>query len=216
MDQHLTGDQLRGYESGAMAASALLLVDRHLADCEICRRQLRESLPAPRLPELVQQMGEPIHLTYEQMAGSLDRSLETPVSEWVEQHVAICRRCARELAELHSFDDRMQSELQVRAQVRASERTEHWPARMRAALAHYMAAPQRLSFAAAGAALMLLGFFSLLQAAPAATGRNPAALAKVSDLVFFSSTPLHPQLFYGGWVVAACGAAVLLYGLLKR
>ena len=215
MDQHLTAAQLRGYESGAIADSALLLADRHLAECEICRRQLRESLPAPRLPELVQQMEDPIHLTYEQMAGSLDRILDAPVSDWVEQHVAICRRCARELAELHLFDDRMQSELQVRAHVGASKPTEPWLARMRAALAHYIAAPQRLSFAAAGAALMVLGFFSLLQAAPA-PGRNSAALAKVSGLVFFSSTPLHPQLFYGGWVVAACGVAVLLYGLLKR
>jgi anti-sigma factor RsiW len=214
MNHHLTEDQLKGYESGAMTASALLDADRHLAECAACRYELRRTVAAPALPELVQGMAEPVHLTYEQMSGHVDASLTEAERDLVEKHTSICRRCAKELAELQAFDARMAMELKDAVAARPAEKRESWLSRMREGVALFLATPQRLRFAMAGIGLIALGVFSLLQSQVTGPGgeRGSAALARVSA----ASAAMHPHLFYGGFVVAICGAAALLYGLFKR
>ncbi len=212
MEHHLSEDELKGYGGRAMTAGALLDADRHLAECAVCRRQLRAAVPAPGLPAEVLEMAEPLHLTYEQMAAHVDASLSADELSAVENHRAICRRCDRELAELQAFDARMAAEFAgVASEV--TPRT-NWLQAMSAALASFVGNPARLRFAGAGLALMFVGVFTLLQSGESTVGNG--TVVHVTANFVAASAAMHPHLFYGGFVVAACGLAALLYGVVKR
>jgi anti-sigma factor RsiW len=212
VEDHLSEDELKGYGGRAMPAGALLDADRHLAECTACRRQLRLSVPAPGLPAEVLDMAEPLHLTYEQMAAHVDASLSGDELSAVENHRAICRRCDRELAELHSFNARMAAEFAFVASDAAPRAG--WLKAVGAAVAGFFANPARLRFAGAGFALIFVGVFTLLQSGKGAVG-NGAAIHMTANSVA-ASAAMHPHLFYGGFVVAACGLCALLYGVFKR
>jgi hypothetical protein len=217
MEHHLSRAELQGYGSKAMTASALLDADRHLGQCAACRRQLRQTVPAPGLPPAALEMGEPVHLTYDQMAAHAGARLSEAELAEVENHRSICRRCAKELAELHAFDARMATEFAAAAAKKPGRHAEpraSWLQAARAAVTDLFASPMRLRFAGAGAALMFMGIFSLLQSGTAAAGRG-AAVHVTTNLVA-ASAAAHPHLFYGGFVVAGCGAGVLLYAVFKR
>jgi hypothetical protein len=214
MDHHLTNDQIRGYHSRAMGASALLDADRHLAECAACRHELQRIVPAPALPSVVLEMGDPVHLSYEQIADHIDATLTDADREQVERHTSICRRCAKELADLQAFDTRMAMGQQTAAPARQVEQRVSWLTRMQLFVAQFLGAPQRVRFSLAGIALIVVGTLSLLHAVQPDfhSGTRPGLLAYVSP----SSAGMHPHFFYGGFLIAGCGAAALLYGLLKR
>ena len=74
---HLTQEELKGYEAGTLAASALVDADRHLAECAACRYELRRATgAAPALPSFVVEMAEPVHLTYEEMSAYVDAKVD--------------------------------------------------------------------------------------------------------------------------------------------
>ncbi len=214
--EHLTHDELRGYGSGAAASRTLIEADRHLAECARCRYELRRVVAAPALPGLVLEMQEPVHLSYEEMTGYIDATVSGAERERMEEHAAICRSCAKELKELQAFDARMAAELNAApAAVQAGER-ESWLTRMMAGWTELLAAPRRLRLAGAGVALMLFGVFSVLQfqvpGADDAERRGSHRLAHVAVI----SAATHPNVFYGGFVIAAAGVIALLYGLRKK
>ena len=202
MDHHLNEDEPKGYGGGALTVSALLDADRHLAECDACRYQLRQTVPPPRLPAAAIAMGDPVHLTYEQMTAHLDERLTEAELTAVENHRSICRRCAQELAALHNFDARVASEFAVAAKpasqldsdligdpIRQPNRRARWVASMRA---RFVARPPRLRFAGAGIGLMALGVFTLLQSgAPGDHG----PVARLSANVVTASAAMHPHLF---------------------
>lgn len=214
MDHHLTRDQIHGYQSKAMGATALLDADRHLAQCATCRHELQRIVPPPALPRLVLEMGDPAHLTYEQMVGHVDSTLTEEEQGDVEEHTSICRRCAKELADLRAFDTRMEVSQDALSPVRAVEQRSGWLTRMQSFVAEFLATPRRMRFAMAGIALIAVGILSLLQAVQPGfeNDKRPGLLAHVST----ASALVHPHYFYGGFLLAGCGAAALLYGLLKR
>jgi hypothetical protein len=217
MEHHLSEAELKGYGSRAMTASALLDADRHLGECAACRRQLRQTVPAPGLPAAALEVGEPAHLTYEQMVAHVSARLSEAELTAVEDHRSICRRCAKELAELHAFDACMATEFAVAAAKKPGLHAEpraSWPQAVRAAVANFFATPMRLRFAGAGVALMLMGIFTLLRSGTPAAGSGTAV--HVTANLVAASAAAHPHLFYGGFVVAGCGAGALLYAVFKR
>jgi hypothetical protein len=211
--EHLTGVEIEAYGKQAMATSALLKVDRHLAVCAACRYELHHAVAAPRLPTLVAEMPEPAHTAYEEMCAYVDGSVDEAARQRVEAHGAICRSCAKELKELQTFDARMTTELNLMATAEAIE-APGWLSRTREGVAHFFATPQRLRFAGAGVGLIVLGVVSLAQAHVEGSGAQRGSLA-MAHLSLLSSIS-QPHLFYGGFVVAGAGAVAVLYGLFKR
>jgi hypothetical protein len=211
--EHLTREELKGYGDRTMAASALLNADRHLAGCAVCRNELRRAVAAPPLPTVVMEMAEPVHLTYEEMSAYIDAKVNDAAKGRMEKHVSICRSCAKELKDLQAFDTRMALELNA-APVEKVEAAPSWLTRAREAVAAFFATPARLRLATAGVGLMLLGVFSILQVQGPEGTEHKGALA-MSHITVLSAAS-NPHLFYGGFVVAAGGAIVVLYGLLKR
>ncbi len=109
---HLTHEELKGYEAGTLANSALVVADRHLADCAVCRYELRRAASAaPALPSFVMEMGEPVHLTYEEMTAYVDAKIDDAARERMNEHAAICKSCSKELRDLQVFDARMNVEM---------------------------------------------------------------------------------------------------------
>jgi hypothetical protein len=211
--EHLTREELKGYGDRTMAANALLNADRHLAGCAVCRNELRRAVSAPALPVVVIEMSEPVHLSYEEMSAYIDAKVDEAAKGQMEEHVSICRSCAKELKDLQAFDARMALELNA-APVEKVEAAPSWFTKVREGVAAFFATPARLRLATAGVGLMLLGVFSILQVQGPGGTEHKGALA-MSHITLFSAAS-NPHLFYGGFVVAAGGAIVLLYGLLKR
>jgi len=214
--EHLTQDELKGYGGGAAAARTLLEADRHLAECAKCRYELRQVVEAPALPGFVLEMEEPVHLSYEEMSGYVDATVSAEVRERMDQHAAICRSCAKELKELQAFDARMALELNAAPVAAAVEERESWLARMVAGWTEYVATPRRLRLAGAGVALMLFGVFSVLQfQVPGASDAERSGSHRLAHVSVISAAT-HPNVFYGGFLIAAAGVIALLYGLRKK
>ena len=175
-------------------------------------------MAAPVLPGFVLEMEEPVHLSYEEMSGYVDATVSAEARERMDQHAAICRSCAKELKELQGFDARMGLELNaapVAAAVQVEER-ESWFAKMMAGWTDFVAAPRRLRLAGAGVALMLFGVFSVLQfQVPGASDAERSGSHRLAHVAVVSAAT-HPNVFYGGFVIAAAGVMALLYGLRKK
>lgn len=210
--EHLTQEELEGYGTGKLTSTTLLAVDRHLAKCGACRRELRAVQVAPALPEVVREMGEPAHLSYEEMTAYLDAGLDGSGREQLEQHLHLCQGCSNEIKGLQTFDARMAAELNVETVPAAAQ--ESWLTKVRESVADFWAAPQRLRFAGAGVGLMALGVFSLLQGQLTGAAVHEGTMAMSHMSVVSAAT--HPTIFYGGFFVAGSGAVALLYGLFKR
>ena len=211
---HLTQEELKGYETGKLAASALVAADRHLAECSACRYELRRTLAAPELPAVVREMAEPVHLTYEEMSDYVDAKVDDAGRERMDAHTSICRSCAKELRDLQAFDARMalgMKTVPAAAQVAAGP---SWLERMTGNVAQFFGTPSRLRFAGVGIGLMLLGVFSLLhvQMKEGAAQSGSGVMAQVTLL----SAATHPEIFYGGFLIAGVGLIALVYGLFKK
>jgi hypothetical protein len=210
---HLTHEELKGYESGTLANSTLVVADRHLADCAVCRYELRRTTAAPELPEIVREMGEPVHLTYEEMAAYVDAKIDDAARERMNEHAAICKSCSKELRDLQVFDARLAVEFNTvpAAQVEAGP---NWLERWMGGVAQFFATPTRLRFAGAGVGLMLLGVFTLLQVQVKDGAVQPGSV--VMSHVTLLSASTHPDIVYGGFLIAIVGLIALLYGLFKK
>jgi hypothetical protein len=210
---HLTHEELKGYEAGTLANSALVVADRHLADCAVCRYELWRTTAAPELPEIVREMGESVHLTYEDMTAYVDAKIDDAARERMNEHAAICKSCSKELRDLQVFDARMNVEMNTVSAAQA-EAGPSWLKRVTGNVAQFFGTPSRLRFAGVGIGLMLLGVFSLLQVhvKEGAAQSGSGVMAQVTLL----SASTHPEIFYGGFLIAGVGLIALLYGLFKK
>ena len=211
---HLTQEELKGYETGKLAASALVAADRHLAECSACRYELRRTASAaPALPSFVMEMAEPVHLTFEEMSDYVDAKIDDAARERMNEHAAICKSCSKELRDLQVFDARMNVEMNTVA-VAQVEAGPSWLKQAMENVGQFFATPRRLSFAGAGVGMMLLGMFSLLhvQMKEGVAQSGSGVMAQVTLL----SASTHPGIFYGGFLIAGVGLIALVYGLFKK
>jgi hypothetical protein len=211
---HLTQEELKGYETRKLAASALVAADRHLAECSACRYELRRTASAaPALPSFVMEMAEPVHLTFEEMSDYVDAKIDDAGRERMDEHTSICRSCAKELRDLQAFDARMALGMKT-VPAAAVAAGPSWLTRVTGNVAQFFGTPARLQFAGVGIGLMLLGVFSLLhvQMKEGAAQSGSGLMAQVTLL----SASTHPGIFYGGFLIAGVGLIALVYGLFKK
>jgi anti-sigma factor RsiW len=159
------------------------------------------------------EMGEPVHLTYEDMTAYVDAKIDDAARERMNEHAAICKSCSKELRDLQVFDARMNVEMNMVPAAQA-EAGPSWLKQAIGNVGQFFATPRRLSFAGAGVGLMLLGVFSLLQVhvKEGAAQSGSGVMAQVTLL----SASTHPEIFYGGFLIAGVGLIALLYGLFKK
>lgn len=121
--EHLSQDQLDGYEARTLDSAELLAVDRHLATCDQCHEKRGRKLPnVSELP-----IDEPFHLDYDLLAPYVDGTANEIDREIVESHVALCSTCAEDLRDLQEFEQQFRQE--VEQQEFRYEDVEPWPTR---------------------------------------------------------------------------------------
>src|SRR5262245_30054010 len=94
-----------------MPPAELRATDRHIAECEMCRRQVGEGEKLRELFEFVQAdlraTRRPEHLAYEQLEAYVENSVDEVDREIVESHLELCGRCKADLENLQSFKSEM-------------------------------------------------------------------------------------------------------------
>ena len=110
LDEHISDEIFERYERRASSPAETLRVQSHVFSCEECRARLarisetEKSFAALRtnfqfddLPD------EPEHLPYEQLEFFVDEKLDAVDREIAESHFAVCRECAKDLADLQTY-----------------------------------------------------------------------------------------------------------------
>jgi len=128
MSVHPGARELAQWRARALAPAALSGVARHVAGCESCAGALPEAWPtAQRIVGRAVAGGS--HPSYEQLAAVVDARADAQAMARVQQHVAWCPMCRRELADLTAAAPALRRPLAARA---AEARPGGWRAALRA------------------------------------------------------------------------------------
>ena len=119
MTDHLSAETLRQYQQRVLSAEALLSADDHLANCPRCQNQLELSVQTVAAvtalrTDFAATRAAAAHLSFEQLTGWLEQTLDTAERKQAAAHLQDCTACADELADLQDFAE------QVAEQVNAS------------------------------------------------------------------------------------------------
>jgi hypothetical protein len=102
--RHLGAQELARYYLRRLPADDLLEADAHVHDCTDCRGKLARVVDWSRcLGELSSQAAPLEHLSYEQLAGCVERRLSEAQRAQVDRHTEVCDMCLAELADLEQF-----------------------------------------------------------------------------------------------------------------
>ncbi|HET9710774.1 MAG TPA: hypothetical protein VFP64_02795 [Pyrinomonadaceae bacterium] len=107
--EHLTQQQLEGYSLQRLGAAELLTVSDHLGECELCRAQIEAGMNgdgsffALHEEAFRDETGASAHLTAEQTAEYVDKSLTGESLQMVTDHLAGCEQCVLAVADLRAF-----------------------------------------------------------------------------------------------------------------
>lgn len=128
MSVHPGARVLALWRARELAPAALAGIARHVAECESCAAALPEAGPAAQ-----RMVGRAVaggtHPGYEQLAAIVDARADAQARARVEQHVAWCPMCRRELADLTAAAPALRRPL-VAPPVKA--RADGWRAALRA------------------------------------------------------------------------------------
>jgi hypothetical protein len=112
---HLTQKQLEDYSRQQLRVAELLSLSEHLGECEECRRQIESSMDGDATffalrSEVFEEPGDiassqlvGAHLTAEEMAGYVDRTLSSEGLQIVADHLTCCEPCAVAVDDLRAF-----------------------------------------------------------------------------------------------------------------
>lgn len=108
---HITNEMIEGYRLRRLPAAELLAAHTHAAACQECRARLAgatdlDSALAKVRADFAAAPGfadEPEHLSYEQLAAYVDGADDDVEREIAESHLAVCRECAGDAADLRGY-----------------------------------------------------------------------------------------------------------------
>jgi hypothetical protein len=112
---HLTKEQLEDYCQQRLPVAELLPVSDHLDSCEVCRRRAEYSLNRDaafidihseifgQTEEISSPRPTATHLTEDQLAGYVDRSLTGDQEQMVADHLTGCELCVLAVDDLRTF-----------------------------------------------------------------------------------------------------------------
>jgi hypothetical protein len=115
MSQHLSDRQIENFISRKLPPSDVLLVDDHLAACDICMQKAQANRSNVDLREILSAGDE--HLTYEQMTGLVDETLSPAELEIAEAHRQTCDECSLEIASFRKLHDELAASTKTAAPI---------------------------------------------------------------------------------------------------
>jgi hypothetical protein len=108
MLKHPAKTELKAYADRTLTADELLRIDEHLSNCDECFSNMQQHLnsdpTAASFADVLTAVGpDDGHLSYEQLAGYVDRTLGGVENEIVEVHSGGCELCSLQLDDLRQI-----------------------------------------------------------------------------------------------------------------
>ena len=100
MSEHLTNEKIKLYISRQMKSAELLMADDHLAECNLCFKQINDSRHASKAVNfdfLQSSPEESEHLSYEQLENYVDEKSDEIEREITDVHLQVCTDCRAEM-----------------------------------------------------------------------------------------------------------------------
>ena len=118
--EHLTTERLNEYLTRKLKPGDLLLADRHLQGCTECRGYLADLRPMQEAAAILSQTSEwdadpEVHLSYGELEGLADGTIDDVAREIAEVHTADCLACREQLADLRELRDSLEMPIPVEA-----------------------------------------------------------------------------------------------------
>lgn len=158
MSEHLSARQIKDFNQRSASPSALLAVMNHLALCEECRVHVSSDVSSDRkIQSAVESLQNDLlgqtqsdHLSYEELAGTVDHAVSQVDREIIESHLESCSYCAAELADLRAFKAEMTTYPEI------ERRPADSPTRFQKIIGFLRAPSYRIPIQAAAAAIVVL------------------------------------------------------------
>lgn len=187
MSEHLLTTEIQNYLSRAMEPTELLKADDHLAECDLCHRQLGDAELSENTADFLEISAEDSeHLSYEQLANYVDEKSDNIEREIADVHLQACVDCAADLQGLFEMRRLITADLQNQAE-KENEKS------IFAKIGNFFAAGfiPRLGFAALVVLLLSVGVFWLIsrKSSPEIAVMSPTATANLAQNQN-NSTPL--------------------------
>lgn len=166
--EHLTQKQVEDYSRRQLPAAELLVVIDHFGGCDVCRQRIEraENGDAAYLDlhsQVFDEFPVTVHLTMEQTAAYVDRSLAGEELQVINDHLTHCKQCVSAVNDLREFRNEIAPSLdrEYRPQTVPSPAESRWRGTLRS-----LTSPFRLSpipaFGGAALAILLLAFIAWL------------------------------------------------------
>jgi anti-sigma factor RsiW len=178
LSYHLTQTQIVYYGRRPLPPAEWLFVSDHLAVCGACRRQVEKVVDNEATylalksgvfdeAETRSSVAERAHLTFEQVAGFVDKTIADGKLQVVKEHLAWCEECETAVDDLRAFKEQITPELEREGRLSPTDAaTESRWRRLIAAMASFRPKSPALVFGSALAILLLavgwLGWEALL------------------------------------------------------
>ena len=163
--EHLTQKQIEDFSQHRLGAAELLSAGDHVAECEVCRRQIEAAMngDAAFFALHGESLGEELsaHLTADQTAEYVDKNLAGESLQIANDHLVGCEQCALAVADLRAFRNQIATSLDREfqpASVSTAAVRESWFTRIGS---FFRAAPIP-AFGSAAVALLLLAVVAWL------------------------------------------------------
>lgn len=120
MSEHVTERQMKRFVVSALPEPELVVIAKHLSDCETCQELLSETLRRQRGSEGVRFTLAPEfwlkheHVDYEQLVDIADDKLDATDREIIDIHLDICATCREDVRSFLAFRQELESQLHVR------------------------------------------------------------------------------------------------------
>lgn len=196
---HLSAEVMRKYQAHSLAVNELRTADRHLRDCGRCRRVLLARMGPLRMPEEVETLTGPLHLSYEQITAYIDGALENEEMAFVEAHTFLCPSCSREIADLRRLEARL---VTAAVEVREGAPKRSFTDR----IVRFFGTPGHVRGVGLAFGAVVAGIFLLLQA-----GRGGSEGSGTAARIVHPGAEMYTGMHLGGYVLVAAGITYLAY-----
>ena len=166
--EHLTQKQVEDYSRRQLPAAELLAVTDHVGGCDVCRQriELAENGDATYLDlhsQVFDEVAETLHLTMEQTAAYVDRSLSGEELQVLNDHLTHCEQCVSAVDDLREFRNEIAPSLDRDFQPATvpSPAESTWRRTLRSLTSPFRVSPVP-AFGGAALAILLLAFIAWL------------------------------------------------------
>lgn len=166
--EHLTQKQVEDYSRRQLPAAELLAVTDHFGACVVCRERIEhaengDAAYVDLYAEVFDEFPETVHLTMDQTAAYVDRSLSGEELQVVNDHLTHCEQCVSSVDDLREFRNEIAPSLEreYRPATVPSPAESSWRQTLRSLTAPFRVSPVP-AFGGAALAILLLAFVAWL------------------------------------------------------